>query len=176
MPPGVMQVVIFLRWKMKQGLKACRFLLVQEARAAYVFPKTRQPRGLRPQGSTQQPLSIKNLAPACGGGARVSPAQSSPPLCWTANSTCNLIAPASPSSPAILTISSLYASRAQLLQLTFSLTCQRETMPRLLGPTSPSCSQPRGPSSSYLNPKTGHPSYSPAAATATQNQLGEWAC
>ena len=33
----------------------------------------------------------------------------------------------------------------------FSLTYQRETRPNLLSLTSPSCSQPRGPSTSYLN-------------------------
>ena len=42
-------------------------------------------------------------------------------------------------------IFSFSSSRAQLLPLTFSLKCQRETGPNLLGLTSLSCSQPRGP-------------------------------
>ena len=40
------------------------------------------------------------------------------------------------------------SSRAQLLPLTFSLNCQREPRPNLLSLTSPSCSQPWGPSTS----------------------------
>ena len=47
-------------------------------------------------------------------------------------------------------ILSFYVSRAQLLQLTFSLRCQREARPNLLSLTSPSCLQPKGPSTSYL--------------------------
>ena len=47
-------------------------------------------------------------------------------------------------------ILSLYSSRAQLLPLTFFLMCQREARLNLLSLTSPSCSQPRGPSTSYL--------------------------
>ena len=42
-------------------------------------------------------------------------------------------------------IFSFSSSRAQLLPLTFSLKCQRETGPNLLGLTSLSYSQPRGP-------------------------------
>jgi len=38
-------------------------------------------------------LSIKNQAFFCGGGAWVSPAQSSRPLCWSVDSTCHLIGP-----------------------------------------------------------------------------------
>ena len=42
-----------------------------------------------------------------------------------------------------MVISSFYSNKAQLLPLTFSLKCQREARPNLLGLTSPSCSQPR---------------------------------
>ena len=45
---------------------------------------------------------------------------------------------------------SFHSSRAQLQSLTFSFKCQRGTKPNLLGLTSPSCSQPRGPPTSYL--------------------------
>ena len=47
-------------------------------------------------------------------------------------------------------ILSFYASRAQLPSLHFSLKCRREARPNLLGLTSPSCSQPRGPCTSCL--------------------------
>ena len=50
-----------------------------------------------------------------------------------------------------LVILSFYSGGAHLLQLAFSLKCQRETKPNLLGLTSPSCSQPRGPSTSHLS-------------------------
>ena len=56
---------------------------------------------------------------------------------------------------------SLYSSWAQLLQLTFSLRSQREIRPSLLGLTSPSCSQPRGPSITYLIFKVLHSQHSP---------------
>ena len=49
---------------------------------------------------------------------------------------------------------SFYSSRAHLLQLTFSFKCQRERRHNLLFLTSPRCSQPRGPSTSYLTPKS----------------------
>ena len=53
--------------------------------------------------------------------------------------------------------SSFYSSRAQLLQLTFSLRCQREARPNFLSLTSPSCPQPRGPSTSNLSLTQGPP-------------------
>ena len=39
--PGVIKVVIFLRWKMKQGLKGYRLLLMEQAQVTDEFPKTK---------------------------------------------------------------------------------------------------------------------------------------
>ena len=49
-----------------------------------------------------------------------------------------------------LVILPFYSSRAQLLPLTLSLKCRNEARPNLLRLTSPSSSQPRGPSTPYL--------------------------
>ena len=46
--------------------------------------------------------------------------------------------------------SSLSTLPAELLPLTFSLMCQKEERPHFLNLTSPSCSQPGGPSTSSL--------------------------
>ena len=54
-----------------------------------------------------------------------------------------------------------HSSRTQLLLLTFFLKCQREVRPNLLSLTSPSCSQPRGPSITYLIFEVLHSQHSP---------------
>ena len=48
--PGVTEVVIFLRWKMKQGLKGHRLFLIKPAHVMDEFPKTK----IAPRPQTQQ--------------------------------------------------------------------------------------------------------------------------
>ena len=144
-------MVIFLRWKMRPSLKGHRYLLIKQAMQWTSSRRQRQPQGHRPHGSIEKPLSIKNQALTWSRGAGVSPTQSSGPFCWSTNSTCNHISPASASFfPAVLIILSLYSSWAQFLQLTFSLLYQKEIRSNLPSLTSPRYSQSRGPSISYL--------------------------
>ena len=112
------------------------------------FPKTETAPTLHTTGLHKTtPVYKHPSTPLRWGSPSLSGSDAQPLWGWT-NSACNLIAPASASFfPAILTISSLYASGAQLLQLT----CQREKRPSARGATSPSCSQARGPSASYLS-------------------------